>query len=289
MDWRSIPSLSSLRAFEAVSREGSFAAAARDLNVTHAAISQHVRALEAELKTSLLVRQGRGMVLTDAGTQLAAALTDGFSQIIAGVHQITLDAESRPVALSVTPSFAENWLMPRFADFWAQHPEIALSILPSCDVFDLRRDGIDLAVRYGHGEWAGLTATPLLKADFTVVAAPALLNGRDVTSFADLNGLPWLFETVHQEARRWVTESGLDLVQSPISEVATVSMVMSAVRSGKCLSVLSSSLVAEEIKTGKLVALMQLQPEGLGYYIVHPKDVLSPRAKILKAWLRAAV
>ncbi|MDB4112362.1 LysR family transcriptional regulator [Yoonia sp.] len=289
MDWRSIPSLSSLRAFEAVARAGSFSAAARDLNVTHAAIAQHVRALEADLKTNLLARQGRGMVLTDPGTQLATALTDGFTQIIAGIQQITQDAEARPIALSVTPSFAENWLMPRFSDFWAKHPDIPLSILPSCDVFDLRRDGIDLAVRYGLGEWSGLTATPLLKADFTVVAAPELVAGRKVTSFADLNGLPWLFETVHQEARRWVMESGLDLDQSPINEVATFGMVMSAVRSGKCLSVVSSALVADEIKSGKLVTLMQLQPEGLGYFVVHPKGVLSPRAKILKAWLRAAV
>jgi LysR family glycine cleavage system transcriptional activator len=289
MDWRSVPSLSSLRAFEAVARAGSFSAAARDLNVTHAAIAQHVRALEGALKTTLLVREGRGMTLTDAGAQLAAALTEGFSQIIAGIAQTTQAAEARPIALAVTPSFAENWLMPRFSDFWAKHPEIALSILPSCDVVDLRRDSIDLAVRYGRGDWPGLTSTPLLKADFTVVAAPLLVKERQVASFSDLNGLPWLFEAVHEEARRWVTASGLDPDQSPITEVATFGMVMAAVRSGKYLSVVSSALVADEIKSGALVALMQLQPEGLGYYIVHPKGVLSPRAKILKAWLRAAV
>jgi LysR family glycine cleavage system transcriptional activator len=285
MDWRSVPSLSSLRAFEAVARAGSLSAAARDLNVTHAAIAQHVRALEGELKTTLLVREGRGMKLTDAGAQLAAALTDGFAQIIAGVVQTTQAADARPISLAVTPSFAENWLMPRFSDFWAKYPEIALSILPSCDVLDLRRDGIDLAVRYGRSEWPGLTSTPLLKADFTVVAAPSLVAGRKTSSFSDLNGLPWLFETVHEEARRWVTASGLDLDQSPITEVATFGMVMAAVRSGKYLSVVSSALVADEIKSGQLVALMQLQPEGLGYYIVHPKGVLSKRAKAVKSWL----
>lgn len=289
MNWRAIPSLAALRAFEAVARAGSFSAAARELNVTHAAIAQHVRTVETELKTTLVMRQGRGMALTDAGVQLAAALSDGFSQIIAGVEAITNDAETRPLTLSVTPSFAENWLMPRYADFWAKHPEIGLSIMPSIEVIDLRRDGIDMAVRYGKGDWPGLDATPLFKADFTVVGAPSLLKGRKIEGFADLNGLPWLFETVHKEARRWVLESDIDLSTSPINEVPTFGMVMAAVRSGKCLTVASSILVADDIKSGKLVALIQKQSKDLGYFIVTPKDVLSHRAKILKSWLLSAV
>lgn len=289
MDWRSIPSLSALRAFEAVARAGSHSGAARELNVTHAAIAQHVRALEAELNTVLLVREGRGMALTDTGRQLAASLSDGFGHIIAGVQNIVDCNEDRPIALSVTPSFAENWLMPRFADFWAKHPDIPLSIQPSMDVIDMRRDGIDLAVRYGRGDWDGVEATPLLKADFTVVAAPSLIAGRDVKTFQDLDGLPWLFETVHKEARAWVMESGLDPAKSPVNEVATFGMVMSAVRSGKCLSVVSSALVADDIASGNLISLMQRHPEGIGYYIVHPKGVISACTKIVKKWLLASV
>ena len=289
MNWRAVPSLAALRAFEAVARAGSFSAAARELNVTHAAIAQHVRTIETDLKTTLVMRQGRGMALTDPGMQLANALTEGFAQIIAGVEAITSDAETRPLTLSVTPSFAENWLMPRYADFWAKHPEIGLSIIPSIEVIDLRRDGIDMAIRYGKGEWPGLEATPLFKADFTVVGAPSLVKGRKIEGFEDLNGLPWLFETVHKEARRWVLDSGLDLSTSPINEVPTFGMVMAAVRSGKCLTVASSALVADDIKSGKLVALMQKQPKDLGYFIVTPKDVLSHRAKVLKSWLLSAV
>jgi LysR family glycine cleavage system transcriptional activator len=289
MVWRAVPSLSALRAFEAVAQAGSFSGAARDLNVTHAAIAQHVRALEAELKTPLLIRQGRGMTLTDAGANLASALTDGFGQILAGLQDIAKEAEARPIAVSVTPNFAENWLMPRFSDFWAKHPEIALSILPSMQLVDLRSDNIDLAVRYGLGDWPGLDVTHLISADFTVVATPSLIAGRDVRSFADLAGLPWIFETAHQEARRWVMESGLDFDQTPINEVATLGMVMAAVRSGQRLTVAASTMVADDIASGKLVSLLHHHPEGLGYYIVHPKGVLSPRAKTLKAWLRAAV
>jgi LysR family glycine cleavage system transcriptional activator len=289
LDWREIPSLAALRAFEAVARAGSHSGAARELNVTHAAIAQHVRTLEAELNTVLLVREGRGMALTDTGRQLATSLTEGFGQIIAGIRNLIDCNEDRPIALSVTPNFAENWLMPRFADFWEKHPDIPLSIQPSMDVIDMRREGVDLAVRYGHGHWPGLEATPLLKADYTVVAAPALLAGREVNSFRDLDGLPWLFEKVHKEARRWVVASGLDASKSPINEVATSGMVFSAVRAGKCLTVANSALVADDIATGKLVGLMQSQPKDLGYYIVHPKAVLSPCTKIVKSWLLASV
>jgi LysR family glycine cleavage system transcriptional activator len=227
--------------------------------------------------------------LTDPGRRLAEALTDGFGQIITGVEAVANDTEARPIALSVTPSFAENWLMPRFADFWTKHPDFGLSIIPSADVTDLRRDGIDMAVRYGLGTWPGLESTPLLKADFTVIAAPSLLQGRKINSFHDLDGLPGLFETVHKEARRWVTASGIDLTTSPMNQVATFGMVMAAVRAGKCLTVVSSALVADEIEAGKLLCLIQQQPKDLGYYIVHPKGVLSARTKQLKAWLLAAV
>lgn len=288
MDWRDIPSLAALRAFEVAARTGSFSAAARELNVTHAAIAQHVRQIEAHLNATLVTREGRGMVLTPAGQQLSNAVSDGFAQIIAGVHALNAATDARPLSLSVTPSFAENWLMPRFGEFWAKYPDFGLSIQPSVDVVDLRRDGIDMAIRYGRGSWPGLEATLLLPADFTIIGAPELLAGRDVASFEDLTGLPWMFESIHQEARRWVSDNGLDLNTAQVNVVPTFGMVMSAVRAGKCLTVASSTLVADEIKDGKLRALMQLQPKGLAYYIVHPKGVLSPKMRKLISWLLAA-
>ena len=288
MNWRDIPSLAALRAFEAVARVGSFTAAARELNVTHAAIAQHVRAIEADLGVSLLIREGRGMALTETGADLSASLSEGFTQITEGVRAITADTDSRPVTLSVTPNFAENWLMPRYGEFLSRYPDYGLSIQPSTEVVDLRRDGVDIAVRYGQGHWPGLEATLLLRADFTVVAAPTLIGARKVADFGDLQGLPWVFETVHKEAMRWVLDSGVDVSQSSVTEVPTFGMAISAVRAGKFLTVASSVLVADDIASGKLIALMQSRPEGVGYYIVHPKGVLSAKARKLKTWLLKA-
>ena len=288
MDWRDVPSLAALRAFEAAARAGSFSAAASELNVTHAAVAQHVRAVEAHLGTSLLVREGRGMALTDDGTKLAAALAGGFGQIIAGVRTLAADAETRPLSVSVTPSFAENWLMPRLAKFWASHPGFNMAIPPDERVVDLRRDGFDMAIRYGKGVWPGVEATRLAGADFTVVAIPELLAGRKVTSFDDLYDLPWIFEAAHKEYRRWIEASGFDLSRCQMNELHSTGMVLGAVRAGAGVSVVSYALVADDIAAGRLSNLMPRHDDGHGYFIVHATGGMSDRVKTLKKWLLQA-
>ncbi len=285
MDWRDIPSLAALRAFEAAARCGSFTKAANELNVTHAAIAQHVRAIEADLATPLMIREGRGVALTTAGRQLAAALNDGFAQIADGVRSITSEAAERPVAITTTPTFAENWLMPRLAGFWAEHPGLAVSITPETDLVDLRREGFALGIRYGMGEWPGLDATKLVDADYTIVAAPDLLDGRKAQRIEDVADLPWIFEMVHQEARRWVTALGLDLACCQMNEVATFSLLLPALRAGAGVSVVSSAMVAEDLANGRLVAVLSEQKAGQGYYIVHPPGQLAERAQVFKKWL----
>lgn len=120
MDWRPIPSLSALRAFEAMARLGGLSAAARELNVTHAAIAQHIRYLEDFLTVKLAYRDGRGMRLTPSGSALSKALQDGFKTIAGGIRSVKVDHEARPLQITLTPGFAENWLMPRLGSFLGQ-------------------------------------------------------------------------------------------------------------------------------------------------------------------------
>ncbi len=285
MDWRDIPSLPALRAFEVAARAGSFSAAARELNVTHAAIAQHVRALESYLATPLLNRAGKGMALTDAGARLAMDLTEGFGQVINGVRQIAQDSAESPLKITVTPSFADNWLMSRLCDFWEKHPEITVSITPDNAVTDLRRDGFDLAIRYGTGDWPGVEATFLVSADFVIVSAPSLLKGRKSKTFADLQDLPWLFEKVHQVHRKWAVENGLDLACCQLKELPNLNMVLAAVRAGAGMSVVSRALVQDDIEQGRLVAVGQERREGLGYYITTLGGVPSAKVRTFRRWL----
>ncbi len=285
MDWRDVPSLAALRAFEAAARNASLSAAARELNVTHAAVAQHVRTVEAHLGVSLLVREGRQMALTDQGRALAMSLADGFGQIIAGVRAVTKDDEARPLVISVTPSFAENWLMPRLAQFWTAHPEISLSITPDTRLVDLQRDRFDMAIRYGDGNWPGLEVQHLTPAGLAVVATPALLEGCEKPTLDDVAKLPWLFEVIDGEYRKWTTEQGLDLSQCQINEVATLGMLLSAVRAGAGVSAVPSALVRDDIASGRLLAIAEADESGLDYYLVHRRGVVPDRLKTFKKWL----
>lgn len=286
MDWRSLPSLATLRAFEAAARHQNLSQAARELNVTHAAISQHVRKLEEELGEPLLLRQGRGMALTDAGRLLADALGSGFATIADGVAQIRQRGLDRAVQISVTPAFASHWLMPRIGSFWAEHPEIKININPSADLVDLRRDGVDLAVRYGDGNWPDVDTELLTDGEFVVVAHPDLVQGRQVTCLSDLVDLPWVMEDHMMERRRIVEEEGIDLNDVKLTTMQTSDLVSSAVAAGLGVSVQPRSLVDAQIDAGAVVSLYRISQSELGYYILTRPGAVTQNTAIFRDWLR---
>ncbi len=286
MNWRDIPSLAALKGFEAAARAGSFSAAARELNVTHAAIAQHVRSVEAHLGMSLLNREGRKMVLTDAGAQLANDLGTGFSTIIDGVARIVEDVNTRPLTVTVTPNFAEYWLMPRLCGFWSQHPEITVTVHASNDLIDLRRDGYDMAIRYGEGDYPGLQSQFLVAGDYVVVATPDLLGNRRVDTLADLQDLTWLFSPTLPVYKRWASENGLDVDVCTIREVSSMSMITSAVRAGGGISVVIRAMVEDDIASGRLVVVQEgAAAPNLGYYVVSQDGAETTKVKTFRKWL----
>ena len=287
MNWRDVPSLAALKGFEAAARAESFSAAARELNVTHAAIAQHVRTVEAHLGLSLLNREGRKMVLTDAGAQLAEDLNDGFTTIIDGVTSIVEDAQARPLSVTTTPNFAEYWLMPRLCGFWDQHPDITVSITASNDIVDLRRDGFDVAVRYGTGDFAGLNAQFLVAGDYVVVATPDLLVGREACCISDLQDLTWLFSPHLPVYKRWAGENGLDLENCNIKELSSMSMITSAVRAGGGVSVVIRAMVEKDIAEGRLIVIEEGIQNDLGYYIVTQQGREAEKVRTFRKWLAA--
>lgn len=288
MNWRDLPSLAALRGFEAAARTGSLTKAAAELNVTHAAIAQHVRTVEDVVGTALLVRQGRGMALTEAGAQLAGPLSEGFGQVADAVRRVAVGAADAPLSITTTTSFAENWLMPRLGSFWAQHPDITVSITPSQAISDLRRDGFDAAVRYGRGNWQGVEATFLASADYVVVAAPSLIGSRKPKALADLSDLPWLFETTHRESQLWTHDNGLDPACCQSKTLATLSMVLSATRAGAGVSVQSRALVENDLANGTLRAILEVPQAGLGYYWVTRPGVQSAKLRTFAKWILSA-
>lgn len=286
MDWRTLPSLASLRAFESLVRQGSLSAAARELNVTHAAISQHLRALEQDLGEDLANRVGQGMQPTEAGRQLADALGEGFGLIAEGVAHVRASREDRPVVVALTPSFAEAWLMPRIGAFWSAHPEIEVRLVPSTGLADLRRDSIDLAIRFGNGAWPDVQAEPLGESKFVVVAAPDFSKARTLEDLGRLRSHDWFFSMASDEQQVWGQQVGVDFEKVGAREMANNGLVMSAVRAGLGLSIQAKALVKPDLASGQLIALHEGHAAGLGYFIVTRPNFVTPATQTFIKWLR---
>ena len=188
IDWHTLPSLTTLRAFEATGRLGGYSAAARSLNVTTAAIAQQVRKLEADLGIALVRREGRGLALTDSGKRLAVMLNDAFAQIAKGIDEMTLQEASRGVRVSTTVRFVDAVIMPRLSEFWAENPGIQVSFAPESNSSEVDLDTFDIVVRGAPPDqiWSGTSQLLLLRSPFVLCGTPELLESAN--SLADL---PW--------------------------------------------------------------------------------------------------
>lgn len=291
MDWRDIPSLSALRAFEAAARLGSLSEAARSLNVTHAAIAAHVRALESEFGQPLLRRSGRGMVPTQAGAELSRDLGNGFAEIAAGVRALSRGREDRPVVLTTTPSFAENWLMPCLVEFWRTHPDVPLTIQTDQDLVDLRRDGIDLAIRHGTGPWPGLEGIVLTQAKMVIVGKPGRFGPvpDDLASdeaWSRILTLPWLFDMSHSEFNKRLLSRGIDPNVLQVTELLSNALLLPACRAGAGVAAQPHALVETDIADGRLEVLAEEVDSTYAYHMLHLPGPLSRRAQTFVTWLR---
>jgi LysR family glycine cleavage system transcriptional activator len=282
-----LPSLTSLRAFEAAARLGGFSAASRELNVTHAAVAQQVRGLEATLSISLLERSGRGLVLTPEGERLASALSSAFQAIAAALEEVKEDEDGRPLRVTLTPAFASQWLVPRLGRFWTRHPEVPISLHPDRQVVDLARSRRDLALRLGDGHWPGLETELLVSAAYTVVGAPALLGERTTLSAVEMAAMPWIFEDGSYEERSWLRRIGLDPDRLEATTMPTEELALVAARSGYGLYVELLALLGDDLTSGRLRAVHAATDPRFGFWMVRRPGPVRPALRHFQRWLRA--
>ncbi|MEL6585451.1 MAG: LysR family transcriptional regulator [Pseudomonadota bacterium] len=289
IDWKDIPSLAALRGFEAAARCGSLSGAARELNVTHAAIAAHVRSLEAFFGTSLLVRAGQGMDPTPDGALLARGLGEGFGTILATCQDLRDRGRARPLSVTTTPTFAEYWLMPRISAFWANHPDINVTINPSPEISDLARDGHDLAIRFGNGDWPNLTVEHLVGSDFCIVASPSIAKRLEGADKATLLRQYWLMDHTQVERRYLAQAYGVDPSELEVRIFATNGMVLSAIRAGLGIGLQGRSMVTNDVNLGTLRIVKDLPFEGVGYHVVTRTGARSEALDLFVRWLKKAV
>ncbi|WP_299814083.1 LysR family transcriptional regulator [uncultured Roseibium sp.] len=287
MDWRSLPSLNSLKTFAAVAETKSLSAAGRELNVTHAAISQQVKSLENFLGLQLVVREGRGIVLSPEGEQLFEGLSRGFEAILETLDELLREDIARPLNITVTPSFAVSWLMPRINDFRLKHPDIELMLNPTAEVVELKPGGVDLAIRFGKGDWPGFESELFICTNFAVVGASCLIGDKRIEKPEDILEFPWLSEYGTNELTIWMERQGVVPTGKLNITHLPGYMVLEGVRRGEGISATAKMFLEADIATGNLKVLFEegVYP-GTGYHLVTRPGVKRPPLKAFMSWLR---
>ena len=285
MDWSGLPSLSSLRAFAAVAETGSYSQAGALLNVTHAAVSQQVKSLEARLGVSLVVRAGRGITLTTEGSSLARDLDSGFAAIHRGVESLTGASASRPVQVTMSPAFAVEWLMPRIMEFQQLHPEITLMLNPTAELVELKPGGIDIAIRYRDRRRIEQGATPVLISDTVVIGAPSLIAEREIDDPAMLKDMPWLEELGTNDVTDWMERWGVTLDRPLMISQMPGNLIMEAVRRGDGITYTIRAYFEAEIQSGEMRVLFS-EPAFGTFYVATSPGVMRPAVRTFVNWLK---
>ncbi|MDX6750889.1 transcriptional regulator GcvA [Geminicoccaceae bacterium 1502E] len=290
-----MPPMNALRAFEAAARHASFVRAAGELHVTPAAVSQQVRQLEQVLGVELFRRLPRGLMLTEIGRACLPELQKGFAHLARAVENMVRGSPVGPLTVSVIPSFAARWLVPRLRGFVETYPEIDITIRSELRSVDFAHEEVDLGIRYGRGVYPGLDATLLLTEEVFPVCAPSLLNGpKPLRRLADLRHHTLLHDrqlTGEEPSlawARWLRDAGLREIDPERGPGFTdaVMLVEAAVR-GMGVALGRTALVADELEAGRLVRPFPVAvPADYAYYAVVPQGrVRSPRVRPFLDWL----
>jgi LysR family glycine cleavage system transcriptional activator len=286
--------LRGLQALEAAARHRSFARAAEELHVTPAAISQHIKQLEELLGYPLFMREAGGLQNTPASQAVLIQLGNSFDNLERISTQLRNAKVNRPVVVSLPPTFATRWLIPRLERFQTEHPQIELRLLASTRVVNFDIEDVDMAVRYGHGRYPGLHVERLREENMLVVAHPRV--AASIKSPADLVKATLLHfatenDPIFPDWATWLRTAYVP-VDGPlrIREFGDINLVIEAALAGLGAGMVWQSLVEENIAAGRLVALFPAQPLTNAYHFVCPPQRLNlPGVTAFRDWLMTEI
>ncbi len=295
---KTLPPLNALRAFEAAARHLSLSLAAEELGVTPAAISHQVRLLEEHIGLPVFERNGRGLALTDAGAAGLPELREAFLKLTAAMDAIGSLGEAGTLTVSVAPSFAAKWLLPRLGSFAREHPDIDVHVSASMQLVEFSRDRIDVAIRYGPGGYADVFFEKLLPETVIPVCRPDLLEGKALDSAKALAG----FTLLHDDSPdndpscptwdMWLRAAGVDGADAERGpRFNQASLVIEAAVLGRGVALAKSALAEADLKAGRLVRAIEAErPVDFAYYFVAPRAKLNlPKVAYFREWLRRQV
>jgi LysR family glycine cleavage system transcriptional activator len=294
---RTVLPLNALRVFESAARHLSFSRAAEELGVTPGAVSQQMRQLEDLIRAPLFRREARGLQLTDLGRSAVPLVAAGLDRLRDASALMREPPRRRQVSISVAPSFASKWLMPRMDDFHRHHPEIEVWVSADMEPVAFDQGPIDLAIRYGPGHYPGHMSERLLIESVLPVCAPSLLEGahpirvpadlvhhvllHDMSGDADPGRPDWPMWLMARGVRHADARRGSRFNQS--------ALLIEAAVAGRGVALAKRTLAQADLAAGRLVAPFHDGGSVLGfaYHLVHPRErPLSPSALAFTDWLR---
>jgi len=279
--------MQALRAFEAAARMRSLTRAAESLHLTHGAISHQIKSLEADFGVRLVERSGRGIRLTDEGERFATRVRAVLSDLGDAVREMAERANPRQLRVSVMPSFAARWLLPRIGRFFAAHPDIDLDVSASNALADFRRDDIDVAIRHGSGDWPGLVSEYVLDDVYFPVCSSRLADGRLPARPADLSRYT-LLRSEGEFWKPWFEAAGLNWPEPSRGPMFNDSShTLQAAIEGQGIALARSSLIGNDVHNGVLIRLFDIVVPGASkYFLVYPPRLAdSPKLAPFRKWL----
>lgn len=291
-----IPPLNALKAFEAAARRLNITRAAEELSVTPGAISQQIRILEQHAGAPLFHREGRQIALTDLGAELYPLLRDGFDHLKRAGDLLYRPDRRHALAVSVPPSFAAKWLAPRIARFSAAHPEIEVWMSADMRLADVSGGRVDVAVRYGRGDYPGVRSERLLNADVTPVCTPGLLVGRqplrkpaDLAHHVLIHLRPSEWEEPRPDWGAWLKARDLtDIDAQAGPRFDQTALAIEAAAHGQGVALAPYAFVADDLAAGRLVAPFAdgALTTDFAYYVLIKRSGATTAARTFVAWLK---
>lgn len=292
-----LPPFESLFVFAVAARHLSFTAAAVELHRTQSAVSHRIKALEGELGVLLFTRLTRRLELTSAGHALARQVDQAIADISRTIAEFETVGEARSIRVTTLPSVASRWLMPRMSRFFDLHPDIEVHVIADSKVLDLRAEGIDLAIRFGHGHYPGHSSTLLMRDRVLPVCSPKLIVERGrITTVDALLELPLLHDSAAEgdgsrsDWRSWFDQLGRKHAPCHAGlRFSDAALLIEAADLGLGVALGRFSLIADDLSKGTLICPLPLATStAFSYYSVAlPEAAVLPRIIRFRHWLRA--
>lgn len=288
---RRLPPLNSLKVFEAAARHLSFTRAAEELFVTQAAVSHQIKAIEEFLGLKLFRRRNRSLLLTEEGQSYFLDIKDIFSSIAEATDKVLERSEKGALTISLPPSFAIQWLVPRLADFNQQEPDIDVRIKAVDSDDNFLTDDVDVAIYYGRGSWPGLRIDKLYQEYLIPLCSPGLLmSNKSLTCLADLKHHTLLHDTSRKEWKQFVKKNdieGVNVNHGPIFSHTT--MVLQAAVHGQGVALGNNVLAQPELDAGRLVSPFDevLLSKNAFYVVCHESQADTGRIATFRDWMIA--